>query len=90
MSDAYPESYPLSADQEEGDDPEAFAQEAGIDPTMQEVDEYREMIGDATPDADSRTSLTESTPGLGADGAEPGEPTGTVGQSDHSHDTGAG
>jgi hypothetical protein len=46
VTDAYPESFPLSADQETDDDPEGFAQEAGVDPTMQEVDQYREMIGD--------------------------------------------
>lgn len=46
MTDAYPESYPISADQESEDDPERFAQEAGVDPTAQEVDEYREMVGD--------------------------------------------
>lgn len=46
MSDSYPEQYPLSADQESDADPEKLAQEAGIDPTAQEVDEYREMIGD--------------------------------------------
>ena len=48
--DAYPESFPLSADQETEDDPEGFAQEAGVDPTAQEVDEYREMIGDPPPE----------------------------------------
>jgi hypothetical protein len=49
VTDAYPESFPLSEDQENGDDPEKFAQEAGIDPTAQEVDEYREMVGDPPP-----------------------------------------
>jgi hypothetical protein len=47
MTDNYPEDYPLSADQESEEDPEKLAQEAGIDPTAQEVDEYREKIGDA-------------------------------------------
>ncbi|HEY7595231.1 MAG TPA: hypothetical protein VH969_18925 [Actinophytocola sp.] len=47
MTDAYPEQYPLSADQEEGANPEKFAQEAGLDPTPQEVAEYQEMVGDA-------------------------------------------
>jgi hypothetical protein len=50
LTDAYPESYPLSADEEAEDSPEAFAQEVGVDPTAQEVDEYREMIGDLPPD----------------------------------------
>jgi hypothetical protein len=47
VTDAYPEQYPLSADQEEGANPEKFAQEAGLDPTPQEVAEYQEMVGDA-------------------------------------------
>jgi hypothetical protein len=50
LTDAYPESFPLSADEEDEGSPEAFAQEAGVDPTAQEVDEYREMIGDLPPD----------------------------------------
>jgi hypothetical protein len=52
VTQAYPERYPLSADQESGEDPEKFAQEAGVDPTAQEVDEYREMIGDPPPEPD--------------------------------------
>jgi hypothetical protein len=51
LTDAYPESFPLSADQEAEDDPEGFAQEAGLDPTVQEVDEYRRKIGDLPQDA---------------------------------------
>jgi|tagenome__1003787_1003787.scaffolds.fasta_scaffold14638759_1 hypothetical protein len=51
MTDAYPESFPLSEDQETGDDPEGFAQEAGVDPTALEVDEYRKKIGDLPPDS---------------------------------------
>jgi hypothetical protein len=51
VTDAYPESFPLSADQETEDDPEGFAQEAGLDPTVQEVDEYRKKIGDLPSDA---------------------------------------
>jgi hypothetical protein len=51
VTDAYPESYPLSEDQEAGDDPEGFAQEAGMDPTAEEVDEYRKKIGDLPPDS---------------------------------------
>ncbi|WP_198942853.1 hypothetical protein [Actinophytocola xanthii] len=47
MTQAYPEQFPLSADQESDQDPEKFAQEAGVDPTAQEVDEYREMLGDS-------------------------------------------
>jgi hypothetical protein len=50
MTDAYPETFPLSEDQEEGDDPEKFATEAGLDPTAQEVDEYRAKIGDLPAD----------------------------------------
>jgi hypothetical protein len=50
LTDAYPESFPLSADQETEDDPERFAQEAGVDPTAAEVDEYRTKIGDLPPD----------------------------------------
>ena len=51
MTDAYPESYPLSEDQETEDDPERFAQEAGLDPTVEDVDEYRKRIGDLPPDS---------------------------------------
>jgi hypothetical protein len=32
------------------EDPEEFAEEAGTDPTPQEVDEYRERIGDPPPE----------------------------------------
>lgn len=47
MTESYPEQYPLSADQEsDEEDPEKLAREAGVDPTAQEVDEYRERIGD--------------------------------------------
>jgi hypothetical protein len=46
MSENYPEQYPISADQESDEDPEKLAQEAGVDPTAHEVDEYRERIGD--------------------------------------------
>lgn len=35
---------------EDEEDPEEFAEEAGTDPTAQEVDEYREMIGDPPPE----------------------------------------
>lgn len=56
MTDAYPESFPLSADQEAEDDPERFAQEAGVDPTAQEVDEYREMLGDPPEPSGSSTA----------------------------------
>jgi hypothetical protein len=51
LTDSYPESYPLSEDQETEDDPEGFAQEAGLDPTAGEVDEYRKKIGDLPPDS---------------------------------------
>ena len=46
MRESYPEQYPLSADQESDEDPEKLAEQAGVDPTAQEVDEYRAMIGD--------------------------------------------
>jgi hypothetical protein len=46
MTDTYPESFPLSADQEMDGNAEKFAKEAGVDPTAEEVDQYREMIGD--------------------------------------------
>jgi hypothetical protein len=52
LTQAYPERYPIGADQESDEDPEKFAQEAGVDPTAQEVDEYREMIGDPPPEPD--------------------------------------
>lgn len=32
------------------DDPEEFAETVGVDPTVQEVDEYREKIGDPVPE----------------------------------------
>jgi hypothetical protein len=51
LTDAYPESFPLSADQEAEDDPEGFAQDAGLDPTAEDVDEYRKKIGDLPPDS---------------------------------------
>ncbi|MFC4857866.1 hypothetical protein [Actinophytocola glycyrrhizae] len=51
LTDAYPESYPLSEDEETENDPEGFAREAGVDPTAQEVDEYREMVGDLPPES---------------------------------------
>ncbi|HEV2777807.1 MAG TPA: hypothetical protein VGX25_00245 [Actinophytocola sp.] len=31
------------------EDPEEFAEEVGVDPTPQEVDEYRERVGDPPP-----------------------------------------
>lgn len=31
------------------EDPEEFAEDAGVDPTPQEVDEYRDRIGDPPP-----------------------------------------
>jgi hypothetical protein len=46
LTEAYPEQYPLSADQESDDDPEKLAQEAGVDPTAEDVDEYRKLTGD--------------------------------------------
>jgi hypothetical protein len=49
MTEAYPESFPISADQQTEEDPEGFAQDAGVDPTALEVDEYREMLGDLPP-----------------------------------------
>jgi hypothetical protein len=51
MSESYPQQYPLSADQESDEDPEKLAREAGVDPTAQEVDEYRERIGDLPAEA---------------------------------------
>jgi hypothetical protein len=33
-------------------DPDEVAEEAPIDPTPQEVDEYRELIGDQEPEAE--------------------------------------
>jgi hypothetical protein len=50
LTDAYPESFP--ADEE--DPAEELAQEAGVDPTAQEVDEYRELIGDPPPEPPAR------------------------------------
>jgi hypothetical protein len=36
---------------EEPVDPDELAEEAPIDPTPQEVDEYRELIGDEAPES---------------------------------------
>jgi hypothetical protein len=48
--EAFPE-HPLPADDDlDEEDPEEFAEEVGPDPTAQEVDEYREMIGDPSPE----------------------------------------
>jgi hypothetical protein len=32
------------------EDPEEFAEAVGVDPTAQEVDEYREKVGDPPPE----------------------------------------
>jgi hypothetical protein len=50
MGDAYPQKYPHGAEPATDDDPEAFAEEAGVDPTAQEVDQYLEMVGDPPPE----------------------------------------
>ena len=35
---------------EQPEDPEEFAEDAGTDPTPQQIDEYRERIGDPLPE----------------------------------------
>lgn len=40
------------ADPDESVDPDEIAEEAPIDPTPQEVDEYRTLIGDEVPEPD--------------------------------------
>lgn len=39
-------------DQDDPVDPDEIAEQAPIDPTPQEVDEYRSLIGDETPERD--------------------------------------
>ncbi|MFE2754190.1 hypothetical protein ACFXGA_19560 [Actinosynnema sp. NPDC059335] len=41
-----------AGDQAEPVDPDEIAEEAPIDPTPQEVDEYRTLIGDEVPEPD--------------------------------------
>jgi hypothetical protein len=48
-------------DQDDPVDPDEIAEQAPIDPTPQEVDEYRSLIGDETPE----TSETDETTELG-------------------------
>ncbi len=54
LTEAYPQQGPLGPEQADEDDPEEFAEEVGVDPTAQEVDEYREMIGDPPPEPGPR------------------------------------
>jgi hypothetical protein len=42
-------------DQDDPVDPDEIAEQAPIDPTPQEVDEYRSLIGDETPENDETT-----------------------------------
>lgn len=53
------------ADQDDPVDPDEIAEQAPIDPTPQEVDEYRSLIGDETPGQDE-TPEVEKTEGKGA------------------------
>jgi hypothetical protein len=56
-------------------DPDEIAEEAPIDPTPQEVDEYRTLIGDPIPEPDE--SGDDGLPvesGEGGEGGEEGEP----------------
>ncbi|MEV8441751.1 hypothetical protein AB0425_30590 [Actinosynnema sp. NPDC051121] len=45
------------ADQDDPVDPDEIAEQAPIDPTPQEVDEYRSLIGDETPERDETTEV---------------------------------
>ncbi|MCE6995997.1 hypothetical protein LZG04_14460 [Saccharothrix sp. S26] len=63
----------MTAAQEPQDDPidpDELAEEAPIDPTPQEVDEYRSLIGDETPEPDEAVEHEEPTPEAGGRGPE--------------------
>lgn len=47
---APPEAGKPPEDDEPPEDPEDFAEEAGTDPTPQQIEEYRERIGDPLPE----------------------------------------